>query len=182
MAKLISKVYADALFELAVENNNIDNIALEIANVKSAIDENEELIKVLNHPKIIKEEKIALVNNIFKGRVSDEVAGFIVSIVDKDRYNYFDEIFEYFLGLVKEYKGIGVAYVTSAIELSDAQKKSITEKLIQTTRYKEFEINYSVDKKLIGGLVIRIGDRVVDSSIKTKIEQMSRELNSLQIV
>ena len=66
--------------------------------------------------------------------------------------------------------------MASAVELSDAQKKAIEQKLIETTIYETMEIDYSVDKSLIGGLVIRIEDRVVDSSIKTKLENMSRSL------
>ena len=69
-----------------------------------------------------------------------------------------------------------MAYVTSAMELSQARKKEIEEKLLSTTSYKSMEMNYSVDESLIGGLVIRIGDRVVDSSIKTKLEGLKREL------
>ena len=69
-----------------------------------------------------------------------------------------------------------MAYVTSATELSDACKKEIEAKLLGTTSYKTMEIHYSVDKSLIGGLVIRIGDRVVDSSIKTKLEDLKRAL------
>ena len=181
MAKLISKTYGDALFELALEEKVLDDIAEEIVSIRQAISENEELIKILNHPKVIKEEKKALIEKIFKGKASDMVTGFLVSIVEKDRYNQFDEIFGFFIDKVKEYKGIGVAYVTSAVELNDKQKKDIINKLIDTTEYTEFEMNYSVDKDIIGGLIIRIGDRVVDSTIKTKIELMSRELNKVQI-
>ena len=88
---------------------------------------------------------------------------------------------EYFITEVKESKHIGTAYVTSAIELTDAQKAQVTEKLIQTTKYVEFEMHYDVDAALIGGMVIRIKDRVVDSSIQTKLYDLSRELSKIQL-
>jgi F-type H+-transporting ATPase subunit delta len=97
-------------------------------------------------------------------------------LLQKDRYAQLPAILKYLEARVKEYKGIGVAYVTTAMELSESRKKEIEEKLISTTSYKSMEMNYSVDKSLIGGIVIRIGDRVVDSSIKTKLEGLKREL------
>ena len=71
--------------------------------------------------------------------------------------------------------------MTSAVELSDAQKEATKKRLLETTRYVEFEMHYDVDKDLIGGMVIRIGDRVVDSSIKTKLYDLTRELSKIQL-
>ena len=65
--------------------------------------------------------------------------------------------------------------------LTDEQKKHLVEKLKETTKYESFEMNYQVDEALIGGMVIRIGDRVVDSSIKTKLYNLSRELRNIQV-
>ena len=67
------------------------------------------------------------------------------------------------------------------MELSSAQKAQVKERLLSTTRYKEFEIHYTVDASLIGGMVIRIGDRVVDSSIKTQIYELQKELTRIQL-
>ena len=83
---------------------------------------------------------------------------------------------------VKEYKKIGTAYVTSAVELSETQKSQVKERLLATTVYKEFEMNYTVDESLIGGMVIRIGDRVVDSSIKTQLYELKKSLLNVQMV
>lgn len=181
MAKLVSKTYGEALYELALEENKLDAIEEEVKAVQVAMAENEDLLKLLNHPKISKEEKIRVVENSFKGRLTDELVGFLIIIVDKGRYNEMDAIFKYFLDKVKEYKNIGVAYVSSAIKLSEEQKKRVESRLLATTNYQEFEIHYSYDPSLIGGMVIRIGDRVVDSSIRTKIANMSRELMKVQL-
>ena len=67
------------------------------------------------------------------------------------------------------------------MELTKAQKQAVEKRLLETTKYVEFEMNYSVDAELIGGMVIRIGDRVVDSSIKTKLYDLTRELSNIQL-
>ena len=86
MAKLVSKTYGDALFELAVSENKIDALFEEAQLLVTVFSENVELMKLLNHPKIVKEEKISVIENIFKGKVSDDMTGFLTLIVRKARY------------------------------------------------------------------------------------------------
>lgn len=90
-------------------------------------------------------------------------------------------VFKYFIGLVKEEKKIGSARVVTAIELSGEQKEKVEQKLLETTSYEKFEMNYEVDASLIGGMVIRIGDRIVDSSIRTKLYELSKNLRKIQL-
>ena len=181
MAKLVSKTYGDALFELALEENKIDSLSEEVKVVKRALLENEDLSRLMNHPKIVKEEKVQLTEDIFKGHVSMELVGLMRMIVEKGHYQELDNVFSYFIERVKEHTNIGTAYVTSAMELSDAQKKAVEKRLLETTKYVEFEMHFSVDAALIGGMVIRIGDRVVDSSVKTKLYDLTRELTKIQL-
>lgn len=181
MAKLAEKTYGDALFELAVENGKTDIYFDEAKDILCSLEDNDELFKLYNHPKITKEEKIKVTENIFKGRISDDLTGFLVLMINKDRQNSIKETLDFFVARVKEYKKIGVAYVTTAVRLNEAEKKSIVDKLISTTDYVEFEMNYKVDKSIIGGMIIRIGDRVVDSSIKTQLYNISKELYNIQL-
>lgn len=181
MAKLVSKTYGEALFDLALEDGTLTTIIEEVNIVKEAIAKNPDLLKLLSHPKINKEEKISVIENIFKGRVSDSLVGFLVIIVQKDRYDDLDGIFEYFIAKVREYKNASVASVTSAVELTEEQKKQVEQRLLQTTKYSQFELSFYVDKSLIGGLVIRIGDRVVDSSIKTKLQMLAKDLRNATV-
>lgn len=181
MAKLISKVYGDALFELAIEENQLDALTEEIKVVKQILLDEVEFQKLMNHPQILKEEKIQVAEEVFKGRVSDALVGFIRIILEKDRYDSMDEILGYFLEEVKVYQGIGTAYVTSPMELSDKQKKNIEEKLLETTEFKSMEMHYAIDESLIGGVIIRIGDRVVDSSIKTKLQVLKKQMLEAQV-
>jgi F-type H+-transporting ATPase subunit delta len=181
MAKLVSKTYGDALFELALETDRLDDMLEEVKVVSQAICENEELTRLMNHPKIVKEEKIKLIEDIFKGRTSDELVGLMRMIVEKDHYNELDRVFVYFIDQVKEYRHIGTAYVTSAAELSGTQKQAVENRLLETTSYIRFEMHYETDADLIGGMVIRIGDRVVDSSIKNKLNSLTHELNRITL-
>lgn len=181
MAKLVSKTYGEALFKLAIEENDLDTIAEEAKSTLSAIQKNENLIKLLNHPKISRDEKVAMVEKIFKGNVSDTIVGFLVIIVEKGRYSDLEAIFEYFLAQVKEYRNIGVAYITSAVPLTEEQKKMTLDRLLKVTKYVQFDMHYTVDESLIGGMVIRIGDRVVDSSVRTKLNTMASKLRKIQL-
>lgn len=181
MAKLVSKTYGEALFDIGVEEQALEVLSEEAKAVLKAMSENPDLLRLFNHPKIVKEEKVSLMENIFKGQVSDTMVGFLVLVVQKDRYNEIEDILTYFLDKVREDKKMGVAYVTSAIPLSDAQKNQIKNKLLETTEYVDFEMNYQVEQAIIGGLIIRVGDRVLDSSIRSRLYSMSKELSNIQL-
>lgn len=181
MAKLVSKTYGEALFELAVEENKVDVFMEEIEEIERILAQNTNFTRFMNHPKILKEEKIQVLQNIFKGRISDELTGFLTLIVTKDRYGEVDAILLYFLTEIKKFKGIGIAYVTTASKLREEQKVKIEKRLLETTSYKRMEMHYDVDAGLIGGMKIRIGDRVVDSSIKTGLNELTRQLLKIQL-
>jgi len=181
MAKLVSKVYGDALMQAAREKKKLDEVFEEALALYGIFKGQEDLVHLLNHPQVVKEEKLRIISNVFQGRVSDEMMGFLTVIVDKGRQNEILSILDYFIGQVKEAKGIGTARVTSAVELTKAQKEQVKDRLLATTRYVEFEMDYSVDPSLIGGMVIRIGDRVVDSSIKTRLYELKKQLLNVQL-
>ena len=181
MAKLISKTYGDALFTLAVEENKVDELIQEITQLLDVLQKEEEFSKLMNHPRVPVEEKVSLVKEIFTGRISQELTAFLTLIVTKGRYSSINEILQYFLDSAKEFKGIGVAYVTTPLPLNEGQKTAIVEKLLATTQYKEMEMHYVIESALIGGMQIRIKDRVVDSSIQTKILKMQQNLMQIQL-
>lgn len=181
MAKLVAKSYGDALFELAVEENKVDLLFEEVNCVAELIEKNKELSKILKHPKIMKEEKLHIIEDIFKGRVSDDIVGLLEMVVSKDRYGEISEIFEYFISAVKEFKNIGVVSVESAVPLTEKQKKQVEDRLIETTKYTSVEMHYHICPELIGGMTIRIGDRVIDSSIRTKLEYLKKDLLKIQL-
>lgn len=176
MAKQVSTTYGSALFEVALENNTLDATLEEVLLVKQTFLENEELTKFLFHPNIEKQEKVNVIKNVYQGKVSDELMGLMTMMVEKDRQRDMISVFDYVIGAIKKEKGIGVAYISSAIALSEEQKKKIEQKLLDTSEYQQIEGNYQVDESLIGGLVIKLQDTVVDSSLKTQIANLSKSL------
>ena len=181
MAKLVTKTYADALFQLAVEENRVDELYSEVCELTDILSANPDLARIMSHPSVDKQEKLDAVKNIFTGRVSGELCGLLHQIVVNNRYEEIDGILAYFIDEVKKYKKTGVAYVETPAELSDAQKARIEQKLLDTTDFVKMEMNYSVDRSLIGGIRIRIGDRVIDSSISTKLNELAKELRRIKI-
>lgn len=181
MAKLISKTYGDALFTLSVEEDKVDEFLQEITQLLEILKGEEEFSKLMNHPRIPVEEKTDMVKEIFTGRLSSELTGFLILVVSKGRYSSINEILQYFLDSAKEFKGIGVAYAATPLPLNESQKKALKDKLLATTQYREMEMHYEVDPSLIGGMRIRIKDRVVDSSIRTKIVKMQQDLMQIQL-
>ena len=181
MAKLVSKTYGEALFELAVEEGKEEELLQEIKELKEILDANPDFGKLMNHPRILKEEKLKVVEDVFRGHISEELLGFLHLVVMKDRYSQIDAILDYFTDEVKKEKGIGVAYVSTACCIDEAKKKEIEKRLLETTHFKKMEMHYQVEEDLIGGMVIRIGDRVVDSSVKTKLYELQRQLLKVQL-
>ena len=181
MAKLVGATYGEALFELAVEEGREEELMNEVILLRELLSENPDFGKLMNHPKVLKEDKLEVLEAVFKGRVSEELVGFLHLIVSKDRYGEIDSLLDYFIDEVKQVKGIGVAYVATALDLSEAKKKEVEQKLLSTTSFTRMEMHYQVDESLIGGMVIRIGDRVVDSSIRSKLSGLERELLKVQL-
>lgn len=181
MASRVSKAYGDAYVSLEMEQNRLMEAMEEVSAVKQIFDTNQDLKKFLHHPKITKDEKMKTVENIFKDRVSENMTGFLMIIIKKGRFQELDSIFEYVLERLKKLKKIGTLKVTSAFPLSEEQKQSIKQKVLQITSYKELEILYEIDASIIGGLILCMDDRVVDNSIRTKLQTMGKHLSEIQI-
>ena len=181
MAKLVSRTYGDALFELAVEENRVDELSEEIQVLTEILEQNKDFEKIMVHPEIPQEQKLSVIDEVFKGRVSDALTGFLRIVAAKGRYKELPGIFAYFTARVKEYKKIGVAEVTSAIPLTGVQKQKVEQKLLQTTPYETMEIEYKVDAAKIGGLMIRIGDRVVDGTVSSRLAALTSCLMKISL-
>lgn len=180
MAKLVSKVYGDALFSLAVEEEKLDTLWDEVKLVRREIEENPQFLDVICHPEMPQEKRLSLLEEVFGG-VSDDMKGFLHVLIRKGRFGEILSVLEYFDEKAKEHKKIGVVTVTTPLPLSDSQKNEVENKLLQVTEYETFEMHYQIDKSLLGGIVIRIGDRILDNSIQSKLEAMSRKLSKVKL-
>ncbi|MCI9221034.1 MAG: ATP synthase F1 subunit delta [Lachnospiraceae bacterium] len=181
MAKLVSKTYGEALYEVAAEAGKTSELMEEIRCVREILASNPGFDELMEHPGVPKQEKLQIVENVFKGRLSDELTGLLEVVVSKERYRDLPAIFAYFTEKVKEEQRIAVAWVTTAVELAPGQREAVKTKLLETSGYASMEMHYEVDASIIGGMIIRIGDRVVDSSVRTKLDGLKKQLLQIQL-
>lgn len=181
MARSVKAVYADALFSLAEENGETDSLMEEIRTLTSVFAENTQFCKIMAHPQIAGTEKRKLLSSVFEGQVSGTMLGFLQLMAEKNHFSEVPAVFGEYEAYWYEKHNIGIAHVTSAMELTDAQKQKIHQRLQATTSYHTVEERYAVDPSLIGGIVVRIGDRVADGSIKHRLERLTAELNACSV-
>lgn len=181
MAKLVSKTYGEALYETAMEAGKREELFAEVQQLMQILKANPEFEKMMLHPGIPKQEKLQAMEAVFQGRVSNELTGLLEIVIQKERYGELQNIFTYFIDKMKEEKGIGVAHITTAAALTETQKKACVARLLETTSYQSIEADFQTDETLIGGMVIRINDRVVDSSVRTKLNDLKRQLLQIQL-
>ena len=169
------------MFSLALENDKLDTIWEEVRMTRQILSENPTFVKTICHPEITKQDQIKLLDDAFKGKVSDEVMGFLHVLADKKRLKELDAVMEYFDRSAKEYKKIGVVYVTVPMELTKAQQDKIRERILEVSSYETLEMHVETDASLLGGMVIRIGDEILDNSIRSKMEHMARKINQIKL-
>ncbi len=181
MAKLVSQVYGDALFALAEEHSMQERFSLELSDMAEVLHAYPQYRALLSHPRLDEEEKWEVFRQVFEGRICAELTGFFRLLLKKGRFEEFDGIAAHFEKRRLAHDRIGVVWVASPFELTDAQKKKIETRLMETTDFVSLQMHYVRQPELIGGLRIRIGDRVVDSSIQNKLNDMKRKLIQIQL-
>lgn len=181
MGKLAKTVYGEALFDLACEKGQTEALMEEIRTMEQILSENREFGAVMGNPRISGEEKAKLLEDIFRGRASDTMTGFLELLLEKGHFQELPAVFQQYRDCYHAFHNIGTAVVTSAMELSEKQKEQILKKLRDTTDYASIQTEYRVDPALIGGVVIRMGDRVIDGSVKNRLEKLTRELSGIQL-
>ncbi len=177
----MSKVYGDALFEIAVESDNLDGVWNEVRTISEALDENPDFLPTLKHPDMSMEKKQELVRNIFGGKLSNDVMGLLDVMIRKNRIGELPSVLDYFDERAKERKKIGVVEVKTPVELTEAEKSKVEARVLEVTDFASLEMKYKTDKSLLGGMVIRIGDQVLDNSIRSKLDSMSRQLSAVRL-
>lgn len=176
----VSRRYAQAFFALAQETSNVDKLETELQTVIQAINENQELKKVMEHQLVSPDEKKAIVNAIFAQEISEVTLNFLDIVIDKYRAAYIPGIYEEFVAYANTTRNMIDARVKSAVELSDADLETIKGKLAAATG-KTVRLQSELDPSLIGGVVVRIGDRVVDGSLTGRLEKLKEDLLKFEV-
>lgn len=181
MASRVSKIYGDAYISVKTEEDSLRCALDEIRAMQNIFCFDSELISFLCHPQISKDEKIKTVERILKGRVSEDLIGFFQIIIQKGRCKELKDIFRYMEKKVKKLLGIGELHVISAVPLKKEQKEKIEKKALKSSGYKALETAYEIDEAIIGGLILKMDDRIVDNSIHTKLSAMGKHLSQIRL-
>ena len=172
---VVAKRYARALFEVAKDMGIISQVEEELKSVASAIRDNADLQKFLNHPNIGTTVKTDLLKQIFEGKVSEPVWNTLLVLIDKRRQAILSALASDFAKIADEALGQASATVYSAFALTEAQQAEIASHFSKVTG-KTIRVASVVEPKLLGGIQVRIGDRLYDGSLAGKLDRLSKAL------
>lgn len=178
MAELVSKAYADALFSVAVEDNTIASMQSELDFIVSSFKEYPQFYEIVKMPNINKADKKAVLAETFGDKVSVEMLNFFKTLVDKNRIVDIDGIKAEFDARVDDYNKVLNVTVESVVSLSEEQIQALTQKLKDKTG-KEIVLTSQVNPSLLGGMVVKMGEQVIDGSVKYKLESMLEGLTQI---
>lgn len=170
----VAKRYAEALFDVANSQGQIDTVEQELAGVVDVLNQHPALNSLLQAPSLSVEVKKQQVTELFGTRVSATVLNFLKLLFDRRRQEDIKGIYNEFVRLVDKARNRVKATVESATVLTEEELQTLTEKL--GTGGKQVKITTKVNPALIGGLRVRVGDRVFDYSVKTRLERFRATL------
>ncbi|MBS1841342.1 MAG: ATP synthase F1 subunit delta [Acidobacteria bacterium] len=174
--KSASLQYANALADVALQQGAADAAQKQLSDFAGAYAESAELRNFLASPAVTVKEKHAVAEKI-AARIggSKILRNFLFLVIDHHRTHMLSEIADAFRTVIRERQGIAEAKVLSAVEMSEPQKKVLTQSLEKKTG-KKIEARFAVDKELLGGIVVRIGDTVYDGSVRHRLDEMKAAL------
>lgn len=180
MAKLVGKRYAEALYEVAIELDKLEEFKKEINAVADVFNKNPRLETIFTHPRITKAEKKDMVDKLFKDRVSNEILNLCYIVVDKRREKYLDDISKSYKDLSNDKLGIVEADAYTAVPMTEDEINKLQQKLSSSFK-KTVELNTHIDKDIMGGVLVKVGDKVIDGSVKGKLREIQKELNNIRL-
>ncbi|MGF1611324.1 MAG: F0F1 ATP synthase subunit delta [Kiloniellales bacterium] len=164
--------YASALLELAEDKHELDSVAADLRGLQQLIDDSEDLRRLLRSPLYSREQQAkALSAIIVKAGVGDLTRRFVLIVAQNRRLFALPQMITAYLAELARRRGEVTAEVTAARPLSDAQQSKLTETLRRSVGAK-VQVDLKVDPALIGGLVVRVGSRMIDSSLRTKLQKL----------
>ena len=170
---LISDRYASALYDLSAEKNIVDFVLDDLIFLQKCIQENKDLKLLVKSPLIISSDKLNIFEKILSKKKSDELTNTFLKVISSNkRFAKLSSIITQFININSQKRGDILADITSAEELSDSQKIEIKEQL-KSILGNKLSLNFNVDRKIIGGLIVKVGSKMVDSSLATKINKLN---------
>lgn len=180
MAELVGKRYASSLFEVGLELGRIDDFHSQMKFVGETFKSEEKLLLILEHPRISSKEKQDLVNSIFGKNVSDEIINFLSIVIDKRREDSIMDIIKEYNTLYKDYKGIMEIEAVTAIPMDQKAQEKL--KLVLTNKFnKKVHLFNSVDESIIGGVLLRMDEKIIDSSLRGQLKEMEAIIKGVSL-
>jgi F-type H+-transporting ATPase subunit delta len=170
---LISNRYASALHDLAAEKKIVDYVLEDLIFLQKCIQENRNLKLLVKSPLIPSSDKLNIFQKILSEKKADKLTNTFLKVISNNkRFAKLSSIILQFININSQKRGDILADITSAEELSDSQKIEIKEQL-KSILGNKLSLNFNVDRKIIGGLIVKDGSKMVDSSLATKINKLN---------
>lgn len=177
---LIARKYARGLFEAGRHTNVLESLYDEAENLLAYLRQDRQLLAFLTAPQIKDEHKESVVRDSFATRVSGTFLSFLLLLVTKHRIDHLDSILDQFIGLVKEHHGILPTRVVTAFPLSSAERDRLTTELAARTG-KKIELTVVEDSSLIGGIIVIVGNQIMDYSVRHYLGALKTRLLALKV-
>lgn len=164
--------YASALFELANEQNRLDEVDADLGKFQAMLDASGDLKRLVNSPAFAAEDQQRALKSVMDWASIGATTGNFLGVVARNRRLFAaEDMIKTFRGLLARHRGEVAAEVKSAIALTDEQLAALKAKL-KSTFGKDVRLDAKVDPSLLGGLVVKIGSRMFDSSLRTKLSNL----------
>lgn len=168
---IVAHRYAKALLDLAIEKKSLEKVYSDIQDFVEICDNNHDLVLTFKSPIIRHEDKMAIIKKLFENKYDAITFSIFKIITEKNREALIPSIAKEFIHIYHNYKGIEKAEIISAIALSEDQKKNF-QKILEDYSGKMIQIVEKVDASLVGGYIVRIGDKQIDDSIRRKLNDL----------
>ena len=174
--------YAKSLLDLSVERGQLETIYNDMLFLHETCRSSREFVNFLHSPVIKPDKKGKILDIILDGKISPLTTAFIKLLLHKERESYLPEIAPAFVDQYKTYKGIQVVKLTTAVPVGEEVKKAILQKVQSVQNGHSIELDTAVREELIGGFVLEIGGRMVDSSIAHELNNIRKQFQNNDFV
>ena len=172
-----SREYAEALFELAVQGNETKETSEGLETVVSALLQTPDYRAMLASPAISKEERLNALDSAFRGQIPDILLAILRMMISRGHVSALNGMARDYEELARGYRGESVAVVTSAVPLKEAETVALRAKL-EKKLSKTVIMQFRVDPELIGGIRVEVDGRVIDGSIRNKLDEIKEVMNA----
>ena len=167
-----------SLFEVARENNSLEQVSYELNEVAKVVNESSDFVTLMNNPNLEKIKKINLIDASFAG-VNKNVVNVVKILAGNLQISLINFVLEQFTELFNKHSNSVVVKVESASPLTDKQLENLKEKLKKELQLEKVELNNFVDESLLGGFKLTYNNKVVDASIKAKLNTIKAKISTI---